>query len=57
MDKETCVCGHQKKSHRNRPFGSAVKYLRCHVKGCDCSSFKTPKPSPLTDSKDGVQNG
>jgi len=35
-----CKCGHSKKSHRWRPYGSHTKYLGCHIKGCKCKSYQ-----------------
>ncbi len=32
-------CGHEERSHRNRPYGRAVITTWCHVKGCNCKSF------------------
>ena len=41
---EICECGHSKKSHCWRPYGSAKKYMRCHKRDCKCY-FYTPNPT------------
>ena len=33
-------CGHKKKSHYWRPYGSNKKALGCHIKFCTCKSYK-----------------
>lgn len=46
-------CGHKKKSHYWRPYGTRKIALGCHKKGCNCKSFKSGSQSlKTTEDKD-----
>ncbi len=49
-EEEICECGHSKKSHCWRPYGSAKKYMRCHKKNCKCY-FYTSIPTKKEKGK------
>ncbi len=38
-----CICGHDEKSHRNRPYGRSIITTWCHVKNCKCTSYRKCK--------------
>lgn len=39
-EEQVCKGGHKKKSHYWRPYGSNKKALGCHIKSCDCKSYR-----------------